>query len=61
MSNSQKIHSYKTGADMWLDCCKNHGETSAKRICNRYLKLQLMSTREEEIRFCKELYATMLK
>lgn len=61
MNDYQKIHSYETGADMWHDCCINHGETAAKRICNRYLDLQVGSASTEEIQFCKELYAAMPK
>ena len=51
---------YSSGADMWRDCCQRYGATEARGICNRYLDMQMKNQNEDEHRFCRELYTSMM-
>ncbi len=36
-----------------------HGQKDAAGICRRYLDLQIRTTDQEELRFCRQLYQAM--
>lgn len=50
---------YSGGAEMWRECCLRYGDAEARTICNRYLNMQIHTTSQEELQFCRQLYLAM--
>jgi hypothetical protein len=48
---------YASGAEMWRDTVMSYGREEAHLICSRYFDTQRCKTSQDEIQFCRELFA----